>query len=83
VAQRAGEQMEVKLTIRDSVRKYIVKKGTNRKFGARPLRRAIQDEVEDYLADALLSGAFHRGDSIALGVRDEKMHLYLNGDKIQ
>ncbi len=83
VEKRAGEQMEVKLTIRDSVRKYIVKKGTNRKFGARPLRRAIQDEVEDYLADALLSGAVHRGDSIALGVRDEKMHLYLNGDKIQ
>ncbi|MEG0355157.1 MAG: ATP-dependent Clp protease ATP-binding subunit, partial [Lachnospiraceae bacterium] len=53
---RAKEQLNIKLTIRESAKKLIVEKGTDRKYGARPLRRAMQNELEDKLAEAILNG---------------------------
>ena len=56
ITKRAKEQLNITLTIRDSVKKHIVETGTNQKYGARPLRRAIQNQLEDALADAIRSG---------------------------
>ena len=47
--KRAKEQLNIKLTIRDSVKKHIVETGTDQKYGARPLRRALQNQLEDRL----------------------------------
>ena len=48
--RRVKNQMNITLTIRDSAKKYIVEKGNDQKYGARPLRRAMQRELEDKLA---------------------------------
>lgn len=60
--KRVKEQMSIKLTIRESAKKFIVEKGTDAKYGARPLRRAMQTELEDKLAEAILSGEVKEGD---------------------
>ena len=65
--------MGIKLTIRDSVKKYIVEKGTDKKYGARPLRRAIQNHLEDTLAEAILDGEVKAGKEIVVSVAKEKI----------
>ena len=52
------------MEIRDSVKKHIVETGMDKKYGARPLRRAVQNQLEDRLAEALLSGEIKRGSQI-------------------
>ena len=56
LVKRAKDQLGIELTIRDAVKAHIVETGTNQKFGARPLRRAVQNQLEDKLAEALLDG---------------------------
>ena len=56
------EQLEITLVVRDSVKKHIVETGSDKKYGARPLRRAVQSQLEDKLAEALLNGEIKRGD---------------------
>ena len=51
---RVKRQLNISLTIRDSAKDLIVEKGTDAKYGARPLRRAMQTELEDKLAEAIL-----------------------------
>ena len=50
LARRAKDQLGIKLDIRDSVKSHIVETGTDKKYGARPLRRAVQNQLEDKLA---------------------------------
>ncbi|MGN0354421.1 MAG: ATP-dependent Clp protease ATP-binding subunit [Muricoprocola sp.] len=70
--QRCKEQMDIDLTVRDSVKDYISETGYDSKYGARPLRRAIQTKVEDALAEEILEGRVKRGDTVAVGyVRDK------------
>ena len=64
VVQRAKEQLEIILVVRDSVKKHIVETGSDKKYGARPLRRAVQSQLEDKLAEALLNGEIKRGDHV-------------------
>ena len=67
-AERVQKQINIKLTIRDSVKKHIVEKGSDKKYGARPLRRAIQNELEDKLAEAILDGTVKRGNNVIVSV---------------
>jgi len=73
LSERVKKQMNIKLTIRDSVKKYIVEKGTDKKYGARPLRRAIQNELEDKLAEAILDGEVKAGTEVVVSVAKEKV----------
>ena len=56
LTNRAKTQMDITLSISGSVKKFIVTKGTDVKYGARPLRRAMQTELEDKMAEAILNG---------------------------
>ena len=58
-AVRVQSQLNIQLHIRDSVKKHIVEEGTDTKDGARPLRRAVQNELEDKMAEAILAGEIH------------------------
>ena len=70
--ERCRKQMDISLNIRDSVKKYIVEKAYDPRYGARPLRRMIQTKLEDALAYEILSGNVKRGDTVNAGVkRDE------------
>ena len=72
-ANRVKKQAEIQLTIRDSAKKYVVEKGTNVKYGARPLRRAVQTELEDKLAEAMLSGEVKQGSKVEVKVVNEEI----------
>ena len=68
LVKRAKEQLGLQLTIRDSVKDYIVETGTDQKYGARPLRRAMQSRLEDRLAEAILAGEVERDSQIVVGM---------------
>ena len=57
---------ELKLQASDAAKQYLSDRGYNFEFGARPLRRVIQNEVEDVLSDAFLSGRFEKGDTVEI-----------------
>lgn len=71
--KRAKEQMEITLKISSAVKKHISEKGFDEKYGARPLRRAVQNQVEDALAEEILSGRVHRGDTVHVGLKKGKI----------
>ena len=68
LSERVKKQLDIKLTIRSSVKDLIVEKGTDTKYGARPLRRAMQNILEDKMADAILNGEIRRGTEVEVGV---------------
>lgn len=70
---RAKEQLGIQLIIRDSVKKHIVETGTDQKYGARPLRRAVQNQLEDKLAEAILSGEIKRGSEVIVGMSKKEI----------
>ena len=71
--KRAREQLEITLKISPAVRKHISEKGFDEKYGARPLRRAVQNQIEDVLAEEILSGRVHRGDTVHVGLKKGKI----------
>ena len=77
IVKRAKEQLNITLTIRDSVKKHIVETGIDQKYGARPLRRAIQNQLEDALADAILSGEIKSGDHVEAGLHKKEIKFFV------
>ena len=73
VCTRAKEQLGIMLHVRDSVKKYIVETGTDQKYGARPLRRAVQNLLEDKLAEAVLDGTIKRGQTVEVGMSKKEI----------
>lgn len=71
--ERCKKQMNITLHVRDSVKKYIVEKAYDPKYGARPLRRMIQTRIEDVLADEILSGKIRRGDRVNAGMKKDEI----------
>ena len=87
VTKRLGEHgMHVELS--EEAKVFLIEKGTNVDFGARPLRRAIEQHIEDPLSEEILRGNFKGKDTIKITVKDEgegNKHLYFeavsSGDK--
>ncbi len=75
LADRCEKQMGIRLSVRDSVKKHIVEKAYDPKYGARPLRRTIQTDLEDALADEILAGRVKSGDEVAV-VLDKKEIIF-------
>lgn len=73
--KRCADQMGITLTVRDSAKTAIVDKSYDRKYGARPLKRKIQDEVEDRLAEEIIAGHIQRGDKVVLTVKKGELTL--------
>ncbi len=67
--ERCRTQMGIQLVIRDSVKAYIVEKAYDPKYGARPLRRMIQNKLEDGLAEELLAGKLRAGGQVEITIR--------------
>ena len=82
VVQRAKEQLEIILVVRDSVKKHIVETGSDKKYGARPLRRAVQSQLEDKLAEAILNGEVKRGDCIEAGTVKKEIRFIRKEDRL-
>ncbi len=80
VRERLGER-GLKLQLTDEAKKFLIKKGSNTDFGARPLRRSIENFVEDPLSEELLKGEFQGKDLIIVDVKEVggKKQLFFNG----
>ena len=73
--KRLSDQLDIHLTLRESAKNLIVEKGTDAKYGARPLRRALQTELEDKLADAILNGEIKAGDHVEAGASKKEIRF--------
>jgi ATP-dependent Clp protease ATP-binding subunit ClpC len=74
VQKRLGEE-ELTLRLTPAAREFLVDRGYDEHFGARPLKRAIQKYVEDPLSEKILVGEFAKGDEIEVDVAPDKEHL--------
>ena len=74
------EEQGMKLEVTEAAKEVIAKEGYQPEFGARPLRRAIQNLVEDRLSEGMLSGDFHEGDTIVVDAEDGQIVLHTQQD---
>lgn len=75
LGKRVKNQMDITLKYDVHVKQFIFDKGYDKKYGARPLRRAIQSQVEDGLAEAILNGEVKSGDIVRVTVRKDRLHF--------
>ena len=71
--QKALADKNITLTVSDEAKKFILSKGTNLKFGARPLRRAIQKYVEDEISEMILRNEVQEGQCINITVENDNL----------
>ena len=71
--ERCKTQLDIDLTIRDAVKKHLVEVSYDPKYGARPLRRRIQTDLEDPLAELILSGDVKKGSKAVVTMRKGKI----------
>ena len=81
LVRRAKEQLDITLKIRSSVKKKIAEAGNDRKYGARPLKRALQTQLEDPLTEAILNGEIKRGDLVEAGVSKKEIKFTVKETK--
>ena len=77
INDRIMEQMKLSVELDDDAKAYIVDKGYDAKYGARPLRRTIQNEIEDELAERILEGKIKAGNRVLVTVKDKKLDFVL------
>lgn len=75
IAKRSKAQMNITLEATPEALEYLAEKGYDEKYGARPLRRAIQTNVEDKLAEAVLAGTIKEGDTVKIELIDNEVVL--------
>ena len=68
-------QKGIRIIVKPAAKRYIIKKGYSEKFGARPLRRAIQDEIERRIADGILSGSYKKGMVLVVSMLNKEVYL--------
>lgn len=73
LCMRCKTQMDIELSVTGALKEHIVDKFTDLKMGARPLKRAIQTEIEDALAEEILAGKIKQKSRVSAGVHDKKV----------
>ena len=81
ISKRAAEQMGINIHASEGVLRMLSETGFDPVYGARPLRRAIQNKVEDLLAEEILSGQIHRGDQVRLTLTNKEIKISINSPK--
>ena len=77
LAKRCETQMGIRLTLTPALKEHLVKKYSDQKMGARPLKRAIQSVVEDALAEEILAGRVKSGDTVSAGFKADKINFHV------
>ena len=70
---RCKEQLNMDLIVRDSAKALIVEKAFDRKYGARPLKRKLQEEVENLLAEEIIRGSIKAGDHVVIATKNKQI----------
>lgn len=73
LSKRCKEQMDIELSVGSAVKEYLIEKHMDVKMGARPMKRAIQSEIEDALAEEILAGKVKSGDKVSVGLKNKKI----------
>ena len=81
--KRCAEQMDIHLSVTGAVKEFIAEKGSDNKYGARPLRRAIQSRIEDALANEILEGKIKRGDRVQVKLHKNEICFEVKQDETQ
>ncbi|MBQ3795249.1 MAG: ATP-dependent Clp protease ATP-binding subunit [Butyrivibrio sp.] len=81
LSKRCKTQMGIDLTISPAVKKFLVEKHSDAKMGARPLKRAIQQTIEDAMAEELLKGNIKANTAVTVGLKDDKIYFSTNEGK--
>ena len=71
--ERIGSQMSIGLEVDQAAKDFLVNKGYDEKYGARPLRRTLQNEIEDRLAEEILEGRIQNGDAVFVTCEEDKL----------
>jgi len=79
--KRIMEQMKLSIELDDEARQWLANKGYDQKYGARPLRRTIQNEIEDELAERILEGKISYGNKVKVTVKEDKLNFSLKRGK--
>ena len=66
--KRCQEQMDIQLRVSGKAKEHLIDTSFDSKYGARPLKRAIQSQIEDLLAEKILQGEVKRGSAVSVGV---------------
>lgn len=69
------KQTDIKITFTEEVKDFLAEKGYDKTYGARPLKRTIQEHIEDKLAEAILDNRVKEGDSITISYEDGKITI--------
>jgi ATP-dependent Clp protease ATP-binding subunit ClpC len=72
----------ISLRVTDAVKDYLGEKGYSEEYGARPLRRVIQNLIEDKLSEDLLRSKFHTGDTIVVDLEGEEIVVRLAAEAV-
>lgn len=75
---RCRQQLNLEVKVRDSVKDLIAKEGFDPKYGARPLKRAIQNKIEDAMAEEILEGKIKAGDQVTVGLSKQTIKFMVN-----
>ena len=73
--KRCKAQLNIELNVTSAAKVYIVEKSFDRKYGARPLKRKIQDEIEDRLSEEIIKGTIKAGDKVAVSVKKDAIYI--------
>lgn len=74
-------ELGYKISLSDKAKDFIVDKGYDEKFGARPLKRAIQKYIEDPLAEEIIKSNLHEGDTIVMDIKNKAEELFVDIEK--
>lgn len=82
IIKRTRMQMNIELSVNEEAKAFLVEKGYDEKYGARPLRRTIQNQLEDKLAEEILDGRVKNGDRVDV-VKDGEALKFLSAELIK
>ncbi len=78
LTDRCRDQLDIQLTISPALKEFIVEKHSDAKMGARPLKRAVQNVIEDPLAEEILSGKIRAGSRVTAGVKNGEVVFHVH-----
>jgi len=81
VAERVSEQLGIRMIFSKKAAEHMAQLGFDENYGARPLKRAIQNQIEDPMAESYLEGNMHKGDTVSLGLRGGKLSFNVRPGK--
>lgn len=83
IITRTKEQLGMTLTVEESAKDFLAEKGYDAKYGARPLRRTIQNQIEDKLSEEILEGHAKAGDKVSVRARNGKLIFSVKEAKVK